>query len=59
MNNEYSNTIIKDIQVRHESSMNIMEHFFLNDLNTKERWEFIENYFLGYNMISEEEDSGN
>lgn len=46
---KYENLILKDINKRHESSMKIMEYFFTENLNDVQRWDFIENYFLGIN----------
>jgi hypothetical protein len=48
---DYQNQIVKDIKQRHKNSMEIMEKFFMSDFDTKERWDFIENYFLGKNLI--------
>lgn len=51
--NNYSNDIIRDIQKRHESSMKIMEEFFMSDMESDNRWDFVEDYFLGYDLFKE------
>lgn len=43
----YKNNILQDIINRQESSMNIMEYFFTKNLADNDRWNFIENFFLG------------
>jgi len=43
----YRNIILQDINNRQVSSMNIMEYFFTKDLNDNDRWNFIEEFFLG------------
>lgn len=48
--NNYNNYILNNINNRHESSMKIMEYFFSKELSDIERWDFIENYFLGRDM---------
>lgn len=49
-NSNYSNEIVRDIENRHENSVEIMKKFFLSDLNNNERWDFIERYFIGYDL---------
>ncbi len=46
-NGTYSNDIVREIDRRQQTSMAIMEYFFLQPLSTPERWDFIERYFLG------------
>jgi RecQ family ATP-dependent DNA helicase len=49
----YSNDILQDINNRHRSSMLIMEKFFTANMDTTQRWDFIENYFLGKDVLAE------
>jgi ATP-dependent DNA helicase RecQ len=43
----YRNAIVDEIELRHYNSIGIMENFFMSEMNTQQRWNFIENYFLG------------
>jgi len=43
----YSNLILQEVENRHRRSVETMEHFFKSTLDHKQRWDFIENYFLG------------
>lgn len=43
----YTNDILKLIDKRQQTSVRIIEYFFTQELNTSERWNFIESYFLG------------
>jgi ATP-dependent DNA helicase RecQ len=43
----YSNTILRDIKDRQERSFGILRHFFVSLNDDEERWDFVENYFLG------------
>ncbi len=43
----YSNSIITDIEKRHDRSGAQMEEFFTGELTDEERWSYIESYFLG------------
>lgn len=43
----YSNTILRDIKERQERSFRILRHFFVSLNDDEERWDFVENYFLG------------
>ena len=45
------NNVVVDIETRHKISMEVMTYFFQNEMNNKERWNYIEDYFLG-NKIS-------
>ncbi len=47
----YSNDILRDIEERHERGVEIMDKFFSSDFTDKERWDFIEDYFLGHEVI--------
>ena len=46
-NNYYSNTILKDIEKRGQRADKILEDFFTTTMTDIERWDYIENYFLG------------
>ena len=43
----YSNSLLQDIKDRQQRSFRIMSNFFVDLHNDKERWDFIEEYFLG------------
>lgn len=51
VSHNYQNSIVADIKKRHSNSMEIMELFFMSDFDTKKRWDFIENYFLGKDLL--------
>jgi hypothetical protein len=46
-NSEYSNFILESVKNRHKSSCDIFEHFFTNYLDNENRWNLIEDFFLG------------
>jgi hypothetical protein len=43
----YTNEILNEIDRRQKISLNIMDYFFTQNLDTEQRWDFIEKYFLG------------
>ena len=43
----YSNSVVQDIERRHERSIKQMEYFFRSQMTDNERWDYTENYFLG------------
>ena len=43
----YTNDILREVDRRQKTSVQIMEYFFTKELTTEERWTFIEDYFLG------------
>lgn len=43
----YSNSVLQDIEDRHSRSVITMSNFFNYRLSNSERWDYIENYFLG------------
>ncbi len=43
----YNNFILKKTLERHYLSNHIFDHFFLNEFSNDERWDFIEEFFLG------------
>ncbi len=51
VSHNYQNNIVADIKKRHSNSMEIMELFFMSDFDTKKRWDFIESYFLGKDLL--------
>lgn len=46
-NNHYSNTLLSKTLERHHLSNQIFDHFFLRSFANEERWDFIEDFFLG------------
>jgi ATP-dependent DNA helicase RecQ len=46
-NGYYKNFILKKTLERHYLSNHIFDHFFLNEFSNDERWDFIEEFFLG------------
>lgn len=43
----YSNKILAEIDRRQKTSVKIMDFFFNSNMESNERWDFIERYFLG------------
>lgn len=43
----YSNEVLQDIYKKHQRSIKQMEDFFTSPMTNAERWDYIENYFLG------------
>lgn len=43
----YSNFILESVKIRHESSCQIFDHFFTRYLDNENRWDMIEDFFLG------------
>lgn len=43
----YRNSILRTIENRHKISSEIFDHFFLKAFNNSDRWNFIEDFFLG------------
>lgn len=52
--NNYNNEILKMVRKRHENSNAILRKFFSELSTDQERWNFIEDYFLGYDLINGE-----
>ena len=46
-NNNYNNTILSKTLERHHLSNQIFDHFFLRSFTNNERWDFVEDFFLG------------
>lgn len=45
--NNYVNSLLTKTRRRHETSSELFDHFFLHAFENNERWDFIEDYFLG------------
>jgi ATP-dependent DNA helicase RecQ len=52
---KYRNNILTDIERRHRRAIDIMNSFMGNEYDNSTRWEIIENYFLGYDEIVDEQ----
>lgn len=51
---KYSNTYVTKAQKKHDRDVKVLSRF-INDLHTDtERWNYIENYFLGYDVLPAE-----
>jgi len=46
-NKSYKNTLLSKTLERHHLSNQIFDHFFLRSFSNDERWDFIEDFFLG------------
>lgn len=46
-NNNYNNTLLSKTLERHHLSNQIFDHFFLRSFSNDERWDFVEDFFLG------------
>ncbi|MFK7059116.1 helicase-related protein [Flavobacterium oreochromis] len=46
-NNHYQNTLLADVRNRHLAGVALMQDFFSITMTSAERWDFIEDYFLG------------
>jgi hypothetical protein len=46
----YSNTLLSKTLDRHDLSNQIFDHFFLRSFSNAERWDFIEDFFLGMDI---------
>ncbi len=46
---DYRNGVVATVEHRFSINVNLMTHFFLNEMPDKQRWQFIEDYFLGKN----------
>ena len=47
VNSKYENILLKKTMKRHSSSTELFDHFFLHAFDNVERWNFIEDFFLG------------
>ena len=44
---QYKNKVLQSIQEHHRNSTKLLSAFFHKEMTTDERWELIEQYFLG------------
>lgn len=54
---KYSNQVLAKIDAKHERSVKLMGQFFTSEMSDSERWDYVEKYFLGQNVIQNEEES--
>ena len=47
INSKYENILLKKTMKRHSSSTELFDHFFLHTFDNEQRWNFIEDFFLG------------
>jgi len=47
----YKNLQLQEIHRRHVAAENMMTAFLTSDLTTKQRWDLIEDYFLGHDEV--------
>ena len=47
VNSRYENILLKKTMKRHSSSTELFDHFFLHAFDNEQRWNFIEDFFLG------------
>ncbi|HIB36982.1 helicase-related protein [Mesonia sp.] len=45
---EYKNSLLQDISNRHVAGVDLMREFFEKEMTSDDRWNFIEDYLLGY-----------
>ncbi len=50
---KYSNRILAEIELRHKRAVHIMNSFMQGDYTNAERWQIIEEYFLGHDETVE------
>jgi ATP-dependent DNA helicase RecQ len=44
---DYNNGVVAAVEQRFGLNVNLMTHFFINNMLDEQRWQFIEDYFLG------------
>ena len=54
---KYKNKIVEKAKDKHERDVQILEKFILELKSKEERWNFIEDYFLGKDVLSSEEEA--
>lgn len=54
---KYKNKIVEKAKDKHERDVQILEKFILELKSKEERWNFIEDYFLGKDVLSGEEEA--
>jgi RecQ family ATP-dependent DNA helicase len=52
---KYLNAQITEIERKHNLAMDIMTYFFQNKMTDKERWNYIEDFFLGKDVKTQEQ----
>lgn len=52
----YSNNYVTRAKQKHDRDVNILTRFFTELSSDTERWDYIEDYFLGYDVLSNSED---
>ncbi|MEI6088594.1 MAG: helicase-related protein [Bacteroidota bacterium] len=52
---KYVNAQITEIERKHNLAMDIMTYFFQNKMSDKERWNYIEDFFLGKDVKTQEQ----
>ena len=50
-NGTYRNVILQEIHRRHKASETLLQAFFTTELSQQDRWELIEEYFLGHEAV--------
>ena len=53
---KYKNKIVEKAKDKHERDVQILEKFILELKSKEERWNFVEDYFLGKDVLSSEEE---
>lgn len=53
-NVRYSNSYVRRAKEKHDRDVHVLNKFFSNLSTDKERWNYIENYFLGYDVLDEQ-----
>lgn len=56
LDQRYSNSLITEVEKKHDRAANQMEAFFKSDMTDQERWDYIEDYFLGREEITNKTD---
>ena len=52
---KYSNNYVTRAKQKHEREVKILRKFFTENLNNEQRWDYIERYFLGEDVLHEAE----
>ncbi len=52
-NTYYSNNYVTKAKKKHDRDVNVLLRFFNNLSSDEERWDYIEDYFLGYDVLHE------
>ena len=53
----YSNGYVTRASQKHKRDVEVMSHFFKDIETTADRWNYIEDYFLGYDVLSDKRDN--